>query len=89
MYSIPTAVYEDLVKRYGVNPAVQITAPADVLQIKQVAYLSKKSQEEFLVISLDSASHVIKTRSITKGLLNHSCLSIRVKYSEMQLKIMP
>ena len=77
MNSIPVAVYDDLVKKYGINPDVCIKEPADILQIKQIAYLSKKKQEHMMVISLDAGSNVIKSRVITVGLLNHSLVHPR------------
>lgn len=77
MNSIPAAVYDDLVKKYGINPDVCIKEPADILQIKQVAYLTKKKQEHMIVISLDAGSNVIKSRVITVGTLNHSLVHPR------------
>jgi len=77
MNSIPAAVYDDLVKRYGHKNVIRITEPKDTLQIKQVAYASKKTQEHFLVISLNAAAEVIKCRTITIGLLNHSLVHAR------------
>lgn len=80
MQTICSAVYDDIVKKYGKPDKVRITAPADVLQIKQVAYLSKKNQEEFIVISLNAASEVIKSRTVTTGLVNHSLVHPREVY---------
>lgn len=77
MNSIPAAVYDDLVKRYGHKDIIRITAPKDTLQIKQVAYASKKKQEHFIVVTLNAASEVIKCRTITIGLLNHSLVHAR------------
>jgi len=78
MKSIPMMVYEEIQSRGGITPvSPSITSPADILQIKKIASLASKKQEEFWVITLDGASKVIKARMITKGLLNHSLIHPR------------
>lgn len=80
MNTIPTAVYEEISRRYGIPDRIQITQPSDILQIKKIADLSKKQQEHFVMITLDGSSKVIKTRVITIGLINHSLVHPREVY---------
>lgn len=75
--TLPLSVYESLRSNYQIPNEISITAPADVLQIKKVAQLSAKETENFMIITLNGAGHVIKCHTITTGLLNHSLVHPR------------
>lgn len=71
-------VYDQIKFEYGNEiKKLMITKPADLLAVKQIADLSAKPTEYFMTLSLDGASHVIKTHIITKGLVNHSLVHPR------------
>ncbi|ABD42434.1 DNA replication and repair protein RadC [Methanospirillum hungatei JF-1] len=75
----------ELANRYG-TPAekerIRITEPDHILKISEVTDLSGKSQEHFLVTTLNGASEVICTRTITMGLLNHSLVHPREVFAD-------
>jgi len=75
----------ELANRYG-TPApltpVRITEPEHILQIHEVVELRGKPQEYFLCTTLNGASEVITTRTITKGLLNHSLIHPREVFAD-------
>jgi len=75
--SLPSAVYESLKSQYQIPSVVRITSKEDILQVKQVTDLSKKDQEHFITISLNTACDIIKVRTTTIGLLNHSLVHPR------------
>lgn len=70
-------VYESLKSQYSIPKIVRVTCKEDLLQIKGVSGLSSKDVEHFMVISLNAASEVIKSRTVTIGLLNHSLVHPR------------
>jgi len=78
--SFPSAVYEEMITRYSIPKHPSITVPEDVLQIKSIVDLASKSVEHFTILTLNGASEVIKTHTITKGLLNHSLIHPREIY---------
>ena len=57
------------------NPVRNISSPEDVLPALQ-KYAGRK-QEEFIVITLNTANNIIKIRSITKGLVDRSVVHPR------------
>ncbi len=59
------------------KPVNRITSPEDLLEIPEVTDLKYKKQEHFLVVTLNGASEVIQSRTITMGLLNHSLVHPR------------
>ena len=77
MVTVPNMVYDQIRSQYGIPKKVRITCKEDILQIKSIAGLSSKLQEHFMVISLNAAAEVIKVRTITTGLLNHSLVHPR------------
>ncbi len=78
--SFPLAVYEEMRTRYSIPKHPSITVPEDVLQIKSIVDLASKSVEHFTILTLNGSSEVIKTHTITKGLLNHSLIHPREIY---------
>ena len=75
----------EVARRYGTpeeEPVVRITSPNDVMEIPDVRELKKKKQEHFLVITLNGASEVIRSRTITMGLLNHSLVHPREVFAD-------
>ena len=82
--SVLMACFE-LARRYGIQPltdSVRITGPEDLLRIPEVKGLRLKSQEYFLCTTLNGASEVITTRTITMGLVNHSLVHPREVYAD-------
>lgn len=70
----------EIARRYGTpeeEPVLRITRPEDILTIPEVAALKNKKQEHFQVTTLNGASEVIQSRTITMGLLNHSLVHPR------------
>ena len=59
---------------------IKIQTPADVLPL--VADLNGRRQEHFLCITLNGANEVIKKRTITVGLLNHSLVHPREVFAD-------
>lgn len=57
------------------NPVQNISSPKDVLPVLQK--YARRKQEEFIVITLDTANNIIKIRSITKGLVDRSVVHPR------------
>ncbi|HOJ95347.1 MAG TPA: DNA repair protein RadC [Methanospirillum sp.] len=82
--SVLMACFE-LANRYG-TPAereqIRITEPEHILRIKEVSDLAFRSQEHFLVTTLNGASEVINTRTVTMGLLNHSLVHPREVFAD-------
>lgn len=72
-------------RRYG-RPApaqiIRITEPDHIEQIPEVVELRSKPQEHFLCTTLNGASEVIATRTITMGLLNHSLVHPREVFAD-------
>ena len=62
------------------NPTKKITTPDDAYY--PLMKWSKKKQEHFIVMSLDSASHIIKTKAITIGTVNRTLVSPREVFIE-------
>lgn len=58
----------------------KISTPADILP--HVAFLSGKKQEHFICITLNGANEVLKRRTITMGLLNHSLVHPREVFAD-------
>lgn len=77
MATVCTAVYEDIVKKYGKTDKIIIKEPADVLQVRKVAYLSKQEKEHVIVLLLSGSGEVSKVCDVTIGLLNHSLVHPR------------
>lgn len=75
----------ELARRYGGDnepDAIRITCPEDALKISEVIDLRQKKQEHFLCTTLNGASEVITTRTITMGLLNHSLVHPREVFAD-------
>ncbi|NLV26525.1 MAG: DNA repair protein RadC [Methanomicrobiales archaeon] len=75
----------EFTRRYG-NPAsiesIRITEPDHICQIPEIMNLRNKNQEHFLCTTLNGASEVIATRTITMGLLNHSLVHPREVFAD-------
>jgi len=70
----------EIARRYGTaedEPARRITHPEDILEIPDIRDLRTKKQEHFLTVTLNGASEVIRTRTVTMGLLNNSLVHPR------------
>ncbi len=75
----------EIARRYGKpsdEPKLKITRPDDVLQLPDINETRYKKQEHFLVVTLNGASEVIQSRTITMGLLNHSLVHPREVYCD-------
>jgi len=75
----------EIARRYGKpsdEPPLKITRPEDILQLPEIADTRYKKQEHFLVVTLNGASEVIQSRTITMGLLNHSLVHPREVYCD-------
>ncbi|MFH0968461.1 MAG: DNA repair protein RadC [Methanobacteriota archaeon] len=75
----------EIARRYGTpeeEPVRRITSPVDILNISDVKDLKTKKQEYFLTVTLNGASEVIKSRTITMGLLNHSLIHPREVFAD-------
>ena len=60
----------ELSKRYLIRSNKRITSAQEVYE--ELKEFSTKKQEHFLSITLDGASHVINTRTVFIGTLNHT-----------------
>lgn len=82
--SILLACFE-IARRYGSppeRPVRRITSPGDIFEIPEVRDLVHKKQEHFLAVTLNGASEVIQSRTITMGLLNHSLVHPREVFAD-------
>ena len=70
----------ELSKRYLIQNNKRITSADDVYT--ELKSFSTKSQEHFLVITLDGASHIINTRTVFIGTLNQSLVHPREVFSD-------
>lgn len=81
MNNVCMAVYEAAKKQYMDN-RVPILSPRDLLSYSKISTLSKSKKEAVLLVTLDGGSKVIKIRTITVGLANHSLLHPREVFIE-------
>lgn len=66
----------ELSRRFILNSnQVTINHPVDALPC--IAFLKQKRREEFLILTLDSANHLINTHQVTSGLVNQSPVHAR------------
>ncbi|HEY9128218.1 MAG TPA: DNA repair protein RadC, partial [Sulfurovum sp.] len=70
----------ELSKRYLIQHNKRITSAEDVYQ--ELKPFSTKSQEHFLVMTLDGASHIINTRTVFIGTLNQSLVHPREVFAD-------
>jgi len=70
----------ELSKRYLIRSNRRITDAADVYQ--ELAKYADRSQEYFLTITLDGASHIIQTRTVFIGTLNQSLVHPREVFAD-------
>ena len=70
----------ELSKRYLIKSNKRITDAKDVYD--ELKAFSTKSQEHFLTITLDGASHIINTRTIFIGTLNQSLVHPREVFAD-------
>jgi len=70
----------ELSKRYLVRSNKRITSAQEVYE--ELKSFSTKSQEHFLTITLDGASHIINTRTVFIGTLNQSLVHPREVFSD-------
>ena len=70
----------ELSKRYLIKSNKRITDAKDVYD--ELKAFSTKSQEHFLTITLDGASHIINTRTVFIGTLNQSLVHPREVFSD-------
>ena len=70
----------ELSKRYLIRSNKRITSAAEVYE--ELKAFSSKSQEHFLTITLDGASHIINTRTVFIGTLNQSLVHPREVFSD-------
>ena len=70
----------ELSKRYLIRSNKRITDAADVYE--ELKSFSTKSQEHFLTITLDGASHIINTRTVFIGTLNQSLVHPREVFAD-------
>jgi len=70
----------ELSKRYLIRSNTRITDAKDVYE--ELKYFSTKSQEHFLTITLDGASHIINTRTVFIGTLNQSLVHPREVFAD-------
>jgi len=70
----------ELSKRYLIRSNRRITDAKDVYE--ELKSFSTKSQEYFLTITLDGASHIINTRTVFIGTLNQSLVHPREVFSD-------
>jgi DNA repair protein RadC len=70
----------ELSKRYLILSNKRITDAKDVYE--ELKSFSTKSQEYFLVITLDGASHIINTRTVFIGTLNQSLVHPREVFAD-------
>jgi len=75
----------EIARRYGKPsevPPLRISRPEDILELSEIVGIRYKKQEHFLVVTLNGASEVIQSRTITMGLLNHSLVHPREVYCD-------
>jgi DNA repair protein RadC len=70
----------ELSKRYLVQHSKRISSAEDVYE--ELKPFSCKSQEHFLVMTLDGASHIINTRTVFIGTLNQSLVHPREVFAD-------
>ncbi len=70
----------ELSKRYLIRSNRRITDAADVY--RELAKYTDRSQEYFLSITLDGASHIIQTRTVFIGTLNQSLVHPREVFAD-------
>lgn len=70
----------ELSKRYLIRSNTRITDAADVYE--ELKSFTTKTQEYFLVITLDGASHIINTRTVFIGTLNQSLVHPREVFAD-------
>ena len=70
----------ELSKRYLIRSNKRITSAEDVYE--ELKSFSTKSQENFLTITLDGASHIINTRTVFIGTLNQSLVHPREVFAD-------
>jgi len=70
----------ELSKRYLIRSNTRITDAKDVYD--ELKSFSTKSQEHFLTITLDGASHIINTRTVFIGTLNQSLVHPREVFAD-------
>ena len=70
----------ELSKRYLIRSNTRITDAKDVYE--ELKAFSTKSQEHFLTITLDGASHIINTRTVFIGTLNQSLVHPREVFAD-------
>ena len=70
----------ELSKRYLIKSNKRITSAEEVYQ--ELKAFSSKSQEHFLTITLDGASHIINTRTVFIGTLNQSLVHPREVFAD-------
>jgi DNA repair protein RadC len=70
----------ELSKRYLIKSNTRITSAKDVYE--ELKSFSTKTQEYFLTITLDGASHIINTRTVFIGTLNQSLVHPREVYAD-------
>ena len=69
-----------LSKRYLIRSNKRITSAQEVYE--ELKHFSTKSQEHFLSITLDGASHIINTRTVFIGTLNQSLVHPREVFAD-------
>ena len=70
----------ELSKRYLIRSNKRITSAQEVYD--ELQSFSTKSQEHFLTITLDGASHIINTRTVFIGTLNQSLVHPREVFAD-------
>lgn len=70
----------ELSKRYLIQHNKRITSAEDVY--RELKPFSTKTQEHFLVMTLDGASHIINTRTVFIGTLNQSLVHPREVFAD-------
>ena len=70
----------ELSKRYLIKSNKRITSAQDVYA--ELKAFSSKTQEHFLTITLDGASHIINTRTVFIGTLNQSLVHPREVFAD-------
>ncbi|CAA6803385.1 MAG: DNA repair protein RadC [uncultured Sulfurovum sp.] len=70
----------ELSKRYLIRSNKRITSAEDVYD--ELKSFTNKSQEHFLTITLDGASHIINTRTVFIGTLNQSLVHPREVFAD-------
>jgi len=60
----------------------KVTKPQDILLLPLIAGMRDNRQEHFICISLNGAGEVLKSRTITVGLLNHSLVHPREVFAD-------